>query len=156
MEVRRVDLANWVIRTSPKFATGILTRSEIQKSHHPSPPLFFNIVCRFEGLGASTFQVIGARIEWYFMMILKSKCNSGTLEPKASCHLSYMWGKTRRKTSPRKLVPNGDRTRARCVTGAHSTACPTAVDVSICSNMLHLPHIGLVFPICWSVTNLLT
>ena len=25
-----------------------------------------------------------------------------------------------RKTSPRKLVPTGDRTRARCVTGAHA------------------------------------
>ena len=24
------------------------------------------------------------------------------------------------KTSPRKLVPTGDRTRARCVTGAHA------------------------------------
>ena len=33
-----------------------------------------------------------------------------------------------RKTSPRKLVPTGDRTRARCVTGACATACPTAVD----------------------------
>ena len=28
-----------------------------------------------------------------------------------------------RKTSPRKLVPTGDRTRARCVTGAHATDC---------------------------------
>ena len=26
-----------------------------------------------------------------------------------------------RKTSPRKLVPTGERTRARCVTGAHAT-----------------------------------
>ena len=32
------------------------------------------------------------------------------------------------KTSPRKLVPTGDRTRARCVTGAHAAAWPTAVD----------------------------
>ena len=31
------------------------------------------------------------------------------------------------KTSPRKLVPTGDRTRARCVTGAHATPCPTVV-----------------------------
>ena len=36
--------------------------------------------------------------------------------------------KKTRKTSPRKLVPTGDRTRARCVTGAHATVCPTAVD----------------------------
>ena len=33
-----------------------------------------------------------------------------------------------RKTSPRKLVPTGDRTRARCVTGAQATACSIAVD----------------------------
>ena len=44
-------------------------------------------------------------------------------------HLSYRWGKTRRKTSPRKLVPTGDRTRARCVTSVHATTCSTAVDL---------------------------
>ena len=33
--------------------------------------------------------------------------------------------------SPRKLVPTGNRTRSRCVTGAHSTAWPTAVDYKI-------------------------
>ena len=32
------------------------------------------------------------------------------------------------KTSPRKFVPTGDRTRARCLTDAHATAWPTAVD----------------------------
>ena len=32
------------------------------------------------------------------------------------------------KTSPRKFVPTGDRIRARCVTGAHATAWPLAVD----------------------------
>ena len=32
------------------------------------------------------------------------------------------------KTSPRKPVPTGDRTRARCVTSAHATTCSTAVD----------------------------
>ena len=38
------------------------------------------------------------------------------------------------KTSPRKLVPTGDRTgdrtRARCVTGEHAAAWPTAVDLN--------------------------
>ena len=34
-----------------------------------------------------------------------------------------------RKTSPRKLVPTGDRTRARCVIGAHAIACSIAVDL---------------------------
>ena len=33
------------------------------------------------------------------------------------------------KASPRKLVPTGDRTRARCVTSAHVTICSTAVDI---------------------------
>ena len=33
-----------------------------------------------------------------------------------------------KKPHPRKLVTTGDRTRARCVTGAHVTACPTEVD----------------------------
>ena len=33
-----------------------------------------------------------------------------------------------RKTSPWKLVPTGDRTRARCVTDAHAAACSTVVD----------------------------
>ena len=35
---------------------------------------------------------------------------------------------TGEKTAPRKLVRTGDRTRARCVTGEHATARPTAVD----------------------------
>ena len=34
--------------------------------------------------------------------------------PKVSRHLSYRWGETPKKPSPRKLVPTGDRTRARC------------------------------------------
>ena len=32
------------------------------------------------------------------------------------------------KPSPRKLVPTGDRTRARCMTGTHASVLPTAVD----------------------------
>ena len=81
--------------------------------------------------GASTSQVIGARNEWWWM-IMMAKWYSGTLGPKASWHLSYRWGKSPRKTSPRKLVPTGDRTRARCVTSAHATACSTAVDSFRC------------------------
>ena len=52
----------------------------------------------------------------------------GPWGPKVSWHLSYGWGKTPKKTSPRKPVPTGDRTRARCVTSAHATTCSTAVD----------------------------
>ena len=36
-----------------------------------------------------------------------------------------------RKNLTKKLVPTGDRTRARCVTSAHATARPAAVDSSI-------------------------
>ena len=39
-----------------------------------------------------------------------------------------------RKNSLRKLVPTGDRTRARCVTGAHATACYTSVDLLSLNN----------------------
>ena len=37
--------------------------------------------------------------------------------------------KSRRKTSPRKLDSTGERTRARCVTGAHATAYATTVEL---------------------------
>ena len=33
-----------------------------------------------------------------------------------------------RKTSSRELVPTGEQTRARCITGAHTIAWSTAVD----------------------------
>ena len=36
--------------------------------------------------------------------------------------------KHQKKTSPKKPVPSGDQTRARCVTGAHATACSTALN----------------------------
>ena len=45
-----------------------------------------------------------------------------------------------RKTSLRKPVLTGDRTRARCVTGAHATACSTAVD------LIHILHHKSVLP----------
>ena len=64
-----------------------------------------------------------ARNEWLWM-IMMAKWYSGSLGLKASWHLSYRWG----KTPTRKLVPTGDRTRGLCVTGAHATTSPTAVD----------------------------
>ena len=59
----------------------------------------------------------------------------GPCGPKAPWHLSYRWGKTPKKTSPRNLVLTGDRTRACCVTGMHAIACSTAVDSA--SNHVH-------------------
>ena len=47
-----------------------------------------------------------------------------------------------RKTSPRKLVPTGDRTRARCVASAHASSCSTAVDWCVPNNWLRGPHRG--------------
>ena len=40
-----------------------------------------------------------------------------------------------RKTSPRKFVLTRDRARARCVTGAHATTWPTAVDSNLVKNL---------------------
>ena len=51
------------------------------------------------------------------------------------------------KNSPRKLVPTGDGTRARCVTGAHATDCCRAVDKHLilklfyCRKINHVRHI---------------
>ena len=53
---------------------------------------------------------------------------------KVSWHLSYRWGKTLKKPSPRKPVPTRDWTLARYVTGAHATTCYTAMD------SCHLPE----------------
>ena len=52
----------------------------------------------------------------------------GLWATKASWHLSYRWGKNTRKYHTQETCPVQDRTRSRCVTGAHATACSTAVD----------------------------
>ena len=46
------------------------------------------------------------------------------------------------KTSPRKHVPTGDRTRARCVTGTHAAAWRTAVDLAVAMRYLFRGHCG--------------
>ena len=87
---------------------------------------------KFEG--ASTSQVIGARNEWWVMMIM--------MGPKASWHFSYRWGKPPKKTLTQETCPDRDRTRARCVTGTHATTCPTAVDLQ--------PHLNWFCPL-WNL-----
>ena len=67
-----------------------------------------------------------ANMEWWWW---RPNYIRGPWGPKVSWHLSYRWGKKPEKTSPRKPVPTGDRTRARCVTSAHATTCSTAVDI---------------------------
>ena len=85
------------------------------------------VYLRFEG--ASKYQIIGARNEWWVMLRMIGKCYSGTLGGGLKLPDICLTGEEKsRKISPRKLVQTGDRTRARCVTGAHATTCPTAVD----------------------------
>ena len=65
--------------------------------------------------------------EW-LMMIMMAKWYSGTLGAQSFLTFVLQVRKNPEKTSPRKLVPTGDRTRVRCVTGAHASSWPTAMD----------------------------
>ena len=58
---------------------------------------------------------------WWWWWLIQSRCTMCVVK-------SSMVGKNPQKTSPRKAVPTGDRTRARCVISAHATTCSTAVD----------------------------
>ena len=64
-------------------------------------------------------------------MIMRAKWYSGTLGALSLLTFVLQVRKNPEKTSPRKLVPTEDRTRARCVTGAHAAAWPAAVDASV-------------------------
>ena len=83
-------------------------------------------LCIFGFKGASTSKVIGACNEmmddYDGQMILGDR---GGLKFPDIC----LTGEEKtEKNSPRKLVPTGDRTRARCLTSAHATTCSTVVD----------------------------
>ena len=73
----------------------------------------------------------------------------GTIGPKVFWHLSYRWRKPPQKTSPRKLILSGDRTLARYVTGAHVTACSTAVDLLYIIN--HKNRENAKFEFSWGI-----
>ena len=62
-------------------------------------------------------------------MIMTAKWYLGTLWAWSFLTFVLQVRKNPEKTSPRKLVPAGDRTKALCVTGAHATACSTTVDI---------------------------
>ena len=82
--------------------------------------------CIFEGM--STSQVIGAHNE----MIMDDDDGQMIFRDLMGLKLPdiHLTGEEKpRKTSPRELVPTRDRTRARCMTGAHATTCSTAVDM---------------------------
>ena len=86
-----------------------------------------NRVCIFGCKGASTSQVIGARNEM-MMDDYDGQVIFGDLVGLKLPDIRLTDEEKPGKTSPRKLVPTGDRTRARCVTSAHATTCSTAVD----------------------------
>ena len=77
--------------------------------------------------GASTSQVIGARNE-----MIKDDYDGemmfGDLVGLQLPDIRLTGEEKPRKTSPRKRVPTGNRTLARCVANAHATTCSTAVD----------------------------
>ena len=91
-------------------------------------------VCIFGFKGASTSKVIGARNE-VMMDDYDGQMIFGDLVGLKLPDIRLTGEENPEKTSPRKLVPTGYRTRARCVTNAHATTCCTAVDISI---ILHL------------------
>ena len=66
-------------------------------------------------------------MKWWWM-IMMAKWYSGTLWAWSFLTFILQVRKTPEKTSPRKPVPPGDRTRARCVISSHATTCSTAVD----------------------------
>ena len=82
--------------------------------------------CIFGFKGTSTSQVIGARNE--MMDYYDGQMIFGDLVGLKLPDIRLTGEEKPRKNSPRKLVPTGDRTRARCVTSAHATTCSTAVD----------------------------
>ena len=88
-------------------------------------------VCIFGFKGASTSKVIGACNEM-MMDDYDGQMTFGDLVGLKLPDICLRGRKNPEKTSPRKLFPTGDRTRARCVTSAHATTCSTAVDSVKC------------------------
>ena len=87
-------------------------------------------VCIFGFKGSSTSNVIGARSEM-MMDDYDGQMIFGNLVGLKLPDIRLTGEEKPRKTSPRKLVPTGDRTRARCVTSPHATTCSTAVDEKV-------------------------
>ena len=77
--------------------------------------------------GASTSQVTGARNEM-MMVDNDGQMIFGDLVALKPPDIRLTGRKNPEKTSPRKLVPIGNRTRVRWVANAHGTACPAAVN----------------------------
>ena len=101
--------------------------------HNIRPKYLFWLVCIFGFKGASISKVIGARNEM-MMDDYDGQMIFGDLVDLKLPDIRLAGEEKPRKTSPRKLVPIGNRTRARCVTSAHATTCSTAVDM-----LAHLP-----------------
>ena len=61
-------------------------------------------------------------------MIMMAKWHSGNHRGLKLPEICLTGEENFEKTSPRKRVPTGNRTRPCCVTGAHATVCSTVVD----------------------------
>ena len=74
----------------------------------------------------STSQVIGARNEM-IMDDYDGQMMFGDIVGLELPDIRLTGEENPEKTSPRKLVPTGNRTQARCMASAHATTCSTAV-----------------------------
>ena len=82
-------------------------------------PLIHHLyVCIFGFKGASTSKVIGARNEM-MMDDYDGQMIFGDIVGLKLPDIRLTGEENPERTSPRELVPPGDRTRARCVTSAH-------------------------------------
>ena len=88
-------------------------------------------ICIFGFKGMSTSKIIGTRNE-RIMDDYDGQMMFGDLVGLKFPDFRLSGEEKPRKTSPRKLVPTGDRTRARSVTSAYATTCSTAVGVTYC------------------------
>ena len=94
-------------------------------------------ICIFEFKGTSTSKVIDARNEM-MMDDYDGQMIFGDLVGLELPDIRLTGEeKPRKKTSPRKLVPTGDRTQACCMTSAHATICSTAVDLLLGAVLLN-------------------
>ena len=82
--------------------------------------------CIFGFKGLSTSKVIGARNEM-MMDDYDGQMIFGDLVGLTFLTFVLQVRKNPEKAPPRKLVPTGDQTQARCITSTHATTCSTAV-----------------------------
>ena len=99
------------------------------KPHLANDKIVIMYVCIFGFKGASTSQVIGARNE-KMMDDYDGQMIFGDLVGLKLPDIRLTGEEKPRKNLPRKPIPTGNRTRARCMKSAHATTSSTAVNNS--------------------------